>query len=142
MKPRIALVMMVALGSAACAGADMEPYLPTAQKTKFAPDTLFSASTKALEDKGYVTTNADPERYSVETREKETAISSVPRLSYKYSWKIVTSGGTLAISSRCKQNSSMAREKFEDCGDERPKRLRDEQEELRAEILERAKRMH
>ena len=93
----------------------MEPYLPTAQKTKFAPDTLFAASTKALEDKGYITTNADPERYSVETREKETAVSSVPRLSYKYSWKIVTAGGTLAISSRCKQNSSMAREKFEDC---------------------------
>jgi hypothetical protein len=139
MKPRICLVM-VALGSAACAGADMEPYLPTAQKTKFSPDTLFAASTKALEDKGYVTTNADRERYSVETREKETAVSSVPRLSYKYSWKIVTAGGTLAISSSCKQNSSMAREKFEDCGDERPKRLRDEQEELRSEILERAKR--
>ena len=132
--------LAAALASTACAGADMEPYLPTAQKTKFAPDTLFAASTKALEDKGYVTTNADPERYSVETREKETAVSSVPRLSYKYSWKIVTAGGTLAITSRCTQNSSMAREKFEDCGDERPKRLRDEQEELRSEILERAKR--
>jgi hypothetical protein len=139
MKRPIFLVM-VALACAACGGADMEPYLPTAQKTKFDPDTLFRASTKALESKGYITTNADPERFSVETREKETAISSVPRLSYKYSWKIVTSGGTLAISSRCKQNSSMAREKFEDCGDERPKRLRDEQEELRSEILELAKR--
>src|SRR5687767_7712218 len=132
--------VLLAISLSACAGAEMEPYLPTAQKTKIAPETLFSASTKALEDKGYVTTNADPERYSVETREKETAISSVPRLSYKYSWKIVTAGGTLAISSSCKQNSSMAREKFEDCGDERPKRLRDEQEELRSEILERAKR--
>ena len=129
-----------ALACAACAGADMEPYLPTAQKTKFGPDTLFVASTKTLEDRGYITTNADPERFSVETREKETAISSVPRLSYKYSWKVVTAGGTLAITSRCTQNSSMAREKFEDCGDERPKRLRDEQEELRADILERAKR--
>ena len=51
----------------------------------------------------------------------------MPRLSYKYTLKIVTAGGTLAISSTCKQNSSMAREKFEDCGDERPQRLREEQ---------------
>jgi hypothetical protein len=137
---RIAYVLLGASLSA-CAGAEMEPYLPTAQKTKFSPETLFAASTAALEDKGYVTTNADPERFSVETREKETAVSSVPRLSYKYTWKVVTSGGTLAITSQCKQNSSMAREKFEDCGDERPKRLRDEQEELREAILERAKRL-
>jgi hypothetical protein len=86
-----------------------------------------------------MTTNTDPEKFSVETREKETAVSSVPRLSYKYSWKIVTSGGTLAISSSCTRNSSMAREKFESCGDERPKRLRDEQEELRSAILKRVK---
>jgi len=132
---------MLAASVSACAGADMQPYLPTAQKTKYAPETLFAASRDALEDNGYITTNADPEHFSVETREKETAVSSVPRLSYKYSWKVVTSGGTLAITSKCTKNSSMGREKFEDCGDERPKRLREEQEELREEILERAKRL-
>ena len=45
----------------------------------------------------------------VETREKEVAVSSVPRLSYKYTWQIQTREGSQSIISTCKDNSSTDR---------------------------------
>jgi len=119
-------------------GAGMTAYQPVNEKTKLSSDDLFSASVKALEARDYVATT-EPDRYYIETREKEVAVSSVPRLSYKYTWQIQTKDSTLSITATCKENSSTERTKFEDCGDERPDRLIKEQKELHEDILKRAK---
>ncbi len=130
-------ILFCALSLWAC-GAGMKSYQPVNEKTKLTEDNLFRASINALEARKYVAIS-DSERYFVETREKEVAVSSVPRLSYKYTWQIQTKDSTLSIISTCKENSSTDRTKFEDCGDERPDRLLKEQKELREDILMRAK---
>jgi hypothetical protein len=129
--------MFCAFALCAC-GASMKSYEPINEKTKMSADDLYRASINALEARKYVAIS-DSERYYVETREKEVAISSVPRLSYKYTWQIQTKDSTLSITATCKENSSTNRTKFEDCGDERPERLLKEQKELREDILMRAK---
>ena len=126
-----------ALLLSAC-GAGMKSYQPVSEKTKLSEDDLFRASVNALEARDYVAIS-DSERFYVETREKEVAVSSVPRLSYKYTWQIQTRDSTLSITATCKENSSTDRTKFEDCGDERPDKLLKEQKELREDILMRAK---
>ena len=119
-------------------GAGMKSYQPVNEKTKLSEEDLFRASVNALEARDYVAIS-DSDRFYVETREKEVAVSSVPRLSYKYTWQIQTKDSTLNINATCKENSSTDRTKFEDCGDERPEKLLKEQKELREDILMRAK---
>ena len=116
----------------------MPAYQPVSEKTKLSEDDLFRASVNALEARDYVAIS-DSERFYVETREKEVAVSSVPRLSYKYTWQIQTKDSTLSITATCKENSSTDRTKFQDCGDERPEKLLKEQKELREDILMRAR---
>jgi hypothetical protein len=123
---------------AAC-GASMVSYKPVNEKTKLPEDALFQAATSVLETKGHPITDRDPTTYTIKTREKEIAVSSVPRLSYKYEYTVVTKGGTLLISTTCRQNSEMKRTEFEDCGDERPQRVVDETEKIKTAILEKAK---
>jgi hypothetical protein len=129
---------IAALWVFACAGAGMKAYEPLNEKTKLSEDDLYRASVTVLEKHDYVAIQ-DSERFLVETREKEVAVSSIPRLSYKYTWRVQTREGTLSIESTCKENSSTARTEFKDCGEDRPERLIKEQSELRAEILTAAK---
>jgi hypothetical protein len=133
----LCVVALLALG---CGGAGMTSYTPAKEKTKFSEDDLFTATVRALEAKGY-TAIPDREQLVVKTREKEISVSSVPKLSYKYTWQIQTKGGTLAINSTCQENSAMSRTEFEDCGDDRPQRMVDEQQSLVAEILDEAKKV-
>ena len=137
MTRRSPFVWMLALALCAC-GAGMKSYQPVNEKTKLSEDDLFRASVSALEARDYVAIS-EGERYYVETREKEVAVSSVPRLSYKYTWQIQTKDSMLSITVTCKENSSTARTEFEDCGEERPERLVKEQKELHDDILKRAK---
>jgi len=123
-----------------CGGANMKSYTPISEKTKYPPETLFAAARRALEAGGHDVIRSDPETYTLLTKEKEYYVSSVPRLSYKYAWTIVTADGKLSITVSCKQNSSMERKAYEDCGDERPARVIDEQDDLRKAILQRAKK--
>jgi hypothetical protein len=131
-----ALALPLAL--AACGGG-MASYKPVQEKTKFSEDDLFQAAVSVVESKGHPVTDRDSTSYTIKTREKEVSVSSVPRLSYKYQYTIVTKGGTLHISTTCTENSAMKRTEFEDCGDERPERLIKETDEIRAAILARAK---
>ena len=126
-----------ALALCAC-GAGMKSYQPANEKTKYSEDDLFTASVNALEARDYVAI-PDRERYAIETREKEVFVSSVPRLSYKYTFQIQTKGSTLSINTTCKQNSATARTEFSDCGEERPERLIKEQKLLQEDIMKRAK---
>ena len=127
-----ALLFAVACGG----GADMVAYTPVKQKTKFREEQLFGAAERAIDKLGYMPINKSLEGYTVETREKEVGYSSVPRLFYRYSFQIDTKGGVLAIRSTCKQNSPTAREEYEDCGDERPRRVVEEQQNLGDTIME------
>jgi hypothetical protein len=119
-------------------GAGMQAYKPLKEKTKFNPDALLNASIQALEERDHETI-VDREKYTVDTREKEIAVSSVPKLSYKYTWHIETKDGDLSIGSTCKENSAMKRTEFKDCGDQRPEKLVKDQGALRSDILARAK---
>jgi hypothetical protein len=131
----------IALFATACGGAGMTAYKPFEQKTKHSPEALFQASTHALEAMDYQIRTRDPTTFTIETREREIAYSSVPRLSYKYTLKIVTANGTLRITSTCKQNSAMKRQEFDDCGDERPSRVLADQEDFVKDTLKRAKKL-
>ncbi len=117
----------------------MQSYTPVKEKTKVEPDRLFHVARSVAEAKGYVAIEEESKPYTFETREREVAVSSVPRLSYRYTFQVSAKDGTLAIKATCTQNSSMNREKYEDCGDERPKRVIDEQQALRDAILQRIK---
>jgi hypothetical protein len=132
------IIWVLGLLLVGCGGAGMTDYKPVTEKTKFDEEALLSASASALEARGYVA-STDHDASSVTTREKEISVSSVPKLSYKYTWEVTTKGGTLTIKSTCTQNSSMKRTKFEDCGDERPERLIQEAKALKTDILKRAK---
>jgi hypothetical protein len=131
--------LALVLSGTACGSSDMQSYTPIKEKTKIAPEVLFTASEQALESAGHVTTEINRENYTLETREKEVFVSSVPRLSYRYHYRVGTAGGVLTIDTACKQNSAMARTEYEDCGDERPGRLLAELNDIKKDILERAK---
>ena len=132
------LALVLALAATAC-GPSMVAYTPVNEKTKLSSDALFQAATAVLEQKGFFISDRDPGTYIIKTREKEVAVSSVPRLSYKYEYTVTTQNSTLSIATTCKQNSEMKRTEFEDCGDERPVKIVEETEQLKKEILTKAK---
>jgi len=117
----------------------MVSYTPVQEKTKLSSDALFQAASSVLEEKGHPITDRDSTTYTIKTREKEIAVSTVPMLSYKYQYTVVTKDNTLTITTTCRQNSSMKRTEFEDCGDERPSRVVDETEKIKTAILDKAK---
>ena len=131
----------LALAIFGCAGAGMEAYTPTNTKTKHSEDVLLEASTRAVEKLDHMVANRNRDAYTLETREREVAVSSVPKLSYKYSFQIFTKGGVLRIQSTCVENSSMERTEFEDCGEDRPEKVNQEQQALEKKILEIAAKM-
>lgn len=128
-----ALAVLVLSG---CAGANMNTYTPVNEKTKYDPNTLFAAARAAVEKLQLRLQTAEIDQHTLETREREVAISSVPRLSYKYTIHIKTLGGVLSIESSCTKNSATAEAEFKDCGGERPKQVLDEQEAIRKKTLE------
>jgi hypothetical protein len=134
-------LVTAALVVSACGGAGFKSYEPVAEKTSLDQDQLFTAAQRTIEKLGYQPVKFDRAGHTVSTREKEVGYSSVPRLSYRYSFTIETQGGQLSITVSCTMNDSLNREKFEDCGDERPDRVLDEMEALRAEILETGKKV-
>jgi hypothetical protein len=74
-----------------------------------------------------------------DTRERQVATSSIPRLSYKFSFHVETSGGMLVIKANCVKNSTTSEAEFSDCGDDRPAKVVELQAALRKQTLERAK---
>src|SRR5512139_3141778 len=92
---------------AGCGGAGMTSYTPVHEQTKLSADSLQMAARDAVEELGYVAVAVDSQTHALETREKEVAVSSVPRLSYKYSFHIETTDGLLAIVANCTQNSAL-----------------------------------
>jgi hypothetical protein len=135
----VALLAILVSLLGACGGAGKTAYAPVHQKTAHADDVLFNAALNVLEAHDYRTL-PDREQQTLRTREQEVAVSSVPKLSYYYAWEITTRDSTLSIQASCRENSAMARTEFTDCGAERPERIVLEQEKLRQEILERAKK--
>jgi hypothetical protein len=131
-----ALAAMLVVG--ACSTANMTTYAPIDEKTKFSEDTLYRAARDAAEELGFAVT-AGENSSTFDTREKQVATSSVPRLSYKYTFHVETTGGNLVIQSSCKSNSSMSEDTFSSCGDDRPAQVVKLQAALRKRTLERAK---
>lgn len=131
-----ALALMV---TTACAGAGMQDYQPVKQKVGLDAEDLLRVSREAADNLGYVPVESDSAPDTFETRQREVAVSSVPRISYRYTFRVSTQGGTLTITSTCTENSAMHREQYDDCGSERPKRVMAEQDALEKAILERAK---
>lgn len=121
-----------------CGTAGMTTYAPVQQKTKYSADALHIAARDAIDQLGYQPAGGDASAHVIETREKQVATSSIPRLSYKYSFKIETSNGILEISATCVQNSATSETTFKDCGDDRPQRVVNEQKKLAKRILENA----
>jgi hypothetical protein len=121
----------------ACSTANMTSYTPVEEKTKYKEDTLFRAARDAAEDLGFVVTAGEGSS-TFDTREKQVATSSIPRLSYKYTFHVETSGGVLSIKASCSKNSTTNESEFSDCGDDRPKRVVDLQEKLHQLTLKRA----
>jgi hypothetical protein len=121
---------------AGCGTAGMTTYTPVHQKTKYSPDSLHIAARDAIDQLGYAPAGGDAGAHVIETREKQVATSSIPRLSYKYSFKIETSNGVLQIEATCVQNSATSESTFKDCGDDRPQRVVNEQKKLAKRILE------
>lgn len=117
----------------------MEAYQPVSQKLSLDESDLLNVARQATESSGYVPVETDGKPYAFETRQKEVAVSSVPRISYRYTFQVSTKGGTLSIVATCVENSSMHREKYDPCGDERPQHVIDEQDRLKKAILERVK---
>lgn len=113
----------------------MQAYKPHEQKTDFDADQLFGATERAIETLKYRPTKRSPDDHTIETQPKEVGYSSVPRLFYRYAFKVDTSGGTLRIAATCEQNTAMSRSEFEDCGDKRPEKVIEEQDQFRQEIL-------
>jgi hypothetical protein len=139
MKPLYVLLLVSGLSTAACGGAGMRSYQPVEEQTRFDSDQLFGAAQRSFDKLGYMPTNLDRSAHTLSTREKEVGYSSVPRLSYKYAFTVETAGGRLHIVAHCTMNSSINREKFEDCGDDRPQLVLDEMAKLKEKILEVAK---
>ena len=133
-----ALLAASALSSVACSPSGMRAYTPVEEKTKFSGEALHLATRKTFEMSEHPIVLNDPGSGTITTRLKEIATSSVPRLSYRYSYKVGTQGGVLTIDTTCTQNSTMAPTEFTDCGADRPGRIGLEQTTLRDKILKRA----
>jgi hypothetical protein len=134
---------MVAFASAvtfagACSTANMTTYAPVDEKTKYSDDVLLSAAKGAAEELGFRVVAGEGSS-TFDTREKEVATSSIPRLSYKYTFHVETTHGNLLIQTTCIANSTTAESDFKDCGDDRPARVVQLQAALRKRTLERAK---
>lgn len=121
---------------AACGGAGMSSYTPVHQKTKYSADSLHIAARDAIDQLGYAPAGGDAGAHVIETREKQIAVSSIPRLSYKYSFHIDTANGVLEVNTTCVENSATSESTFKDCGDDRPQRVINEQKKLVKRILE------
>jgi hypothetical protein len=130
-----AVTAATAIATSACGGPTMATYTPVDEKTKYPEESLFEASRKATENLGYIPHVLESPAHSLETREKQVAVSSVPRLSYKYSFHIETTNGQLSITAACTQNSATNEHDFKECGDERPERVVKELDALKKEIL-------
>ena len=118
----------------------MTSYTPVDEHTKYSEDVLLSAAKKAAEQLQLHVMSGEGSA-TFDTREKEIAISSIPRLSYKYSFHVETTKGELIIQATCTENSSTAESEFKDCGDDdRPKRVVEQLAELRKRTLELAKK--
>ena len=130
------LLLSALVSVAACGGAGMKTYTPVHQKTKYSADSLHIAARDAIDQLGYQPAGGDSEAHVIETREKQVAVSSIPRLSYKYAFKIETTNGVLAIDCSCVENSATNEGSFKDCGDDRPQRVINEQKKLLKRILE------
>jgi hypothetical protein len=124
--------------AAACSTANMTTYAPVDEKTKYSDDVLLSAAKGAAEELGFRVVAGEGSS-TFDTREKEVATSSIPRLSYKYTFHVETTHGNLVIQSTCLANSTTAEADFKDCGDDRPARVVQLQAALRKRTLERAK---
>ncbi len=135
------LVLLASLLVFGCASESMLAYSPVKEKTKLSEDVLFTATRRSLDANRFIAIESS-EPFTLTTREKEVFISSVPRLAYRYTFIVTTQGGTLSIRASCVQNSAMSREKYEDCGEERPERVIREQKALHADILKRAKQLN
>jgi hypothetical protein len=122
MRAHVATLVAAAF-SMACGGAGFQSYEPVHTKTKLEPDQLLTAAQRSIEKLGYQMVGLDRATHTVRTREKEVGYSNVPRLSYRYSFRIETKGGVLKIDAACEQNTSMNRTEFSDCGDERPQHV-------------------
>lgn len=124
--------------AAACTTAHMTDYTPVNEKTKYSEDVLLSAAKGAADELG-LRVVAGEGSSTFDTREKEVATSSIPRLSYKYTFHVETTHGELVIRSTCVENSTTNESDFKDCGDDRPERVVQLQAALRKRTLERAK---
>ena len=133
-----ALAASAVLVAGACTTANMTDYSPVNEKTKFSEDVLFRAARDAAEHLD-MRVQAGDSGTSFDTREKEVATSSIPRLSYKFSFHVETSGGMLVIKANCVKNSTTSEAEFSDCGDDRPAKVVELQAALRKQALERAK---
>src|SRR5260221_13753511 len=96
MPPRaeIAGALLLTIG---CASAGMTTYSPVSEKTKYSADTLYRAARDAAGELGFQVIGTEGTADAFDTREKQVAISSIPRLSYKYSFHVETSDGVLSI---------------------------------------------
>jgi hypothetical protein len=122
----------------ACSTANMTTYAPVNEKTKYSDDVLLSAAKGAAEELGFRVVAGEGST-TFDTREKEVATSSIPRLSYKYTFHVETSHGELVIQSTCVANSTTSEAEFKECGDDRPARVVQLQTALHKRTLERAK---
>ena len=134
---------MIALAGAltiagACSTAHMTTYVPVNEKTKYDDDVLLSAARGAAEELGFQVVVSEGSS-TFDTREKEVSTSSIPRLSYKYTFHVDTTHGELVINSTCIANSTTNESEFKECGDDRPSRVVQLQGMLRKRTLERAK---
>ena len=134
--PCATLAALVIAG--ACTTANMTDYTPVNEKTKFSEDVLYRAARDTAEHLD-LRVQAGDNGTTFDTREKQVATSSIPRLSYKFSFHVETSGGVLAIKANCVKNSTTSESEFSDCGDDRPARVVELQAALRKQTLERAK---
>jgi hypothetical protein len=133
---RFPAILPALLLASACAGANMTTYSPHNEKTKFGQDELFKAAREAVLKLGVKLQMADGVAHTVDTREHEVAISSIPRLSYKYSFHIETTNGTLSIEAKCVKNSAAKEAEYTDCGEDRPKQVIEEQDAIAKKTLE------
>jgi hypothetical protein len=122
----------------ACSTANMTTYAPVDEKTKYPADVLLTAAEKTAEDLG-LRVIAGEGSSTFDTREKEVATSSIPRLSYKYSFHVETTAGILSIQANCSSNSTTDESDYTDCGDDRPAQVVKLQAALRKGTLDRAK---
>ncbi|HVW29917.1 MAG TPA: hypothetical protein VHC69_31355 [Polyangiaceae bacterium] len=135
---RMGLCTVALAFAGACSTAHMTTYTPVDEKTKYSEDVLLSAAKDAAEELGFRVVAGEGSS-TFDTREKEVATSSIPRLSYKYTFHVDTTHGELLIQATCIQNSTTNESEFKDCGDDRPERVVMLQAQLHKKTLEHAK---